>query len=533
MIALDILVGYSFGFIYLLIGLLIFNKFFQENTGALFSALLGAIFISWISLLSYILQINEIYTIIPILLLFCIFFIKDNLIKIYSKEISIYFYIHTIVYGIHVVNAYPGIWLAGGDWYSHLSKAIALHELSYSVDNIDRSPFYAAGSIFGMHFIDPYISFYSHSIAVGSAVILAILTNAKNRIGVLLIIISPFFLISLQNLWPKLALGGCLIGTLYFGFVQVNNSKKNFILLMMFFSAGVAYHRSFIFFSPLILLYLTRHNHWNFKFLSLSLLIAFCLFGFYETWNIYSHGISSIINANPVVTYSQDLSFWVKCWNKIDSVFIGSAAWFKFNDRLQTPLLEISKFLQNSYIFAICFVSNISGTIFGLSLIFLHHIRTVTARLLFLIQSNFYKKEFLLLLLSFILLIFVTPGIKHWGLLQASTPALVIAFYWFLGNFNLKLGDFRFAAYTHCFLGITPYLIINLGTNFILNSDNPNLTKLSNLLKKSDSDFITMQLNDFTNFAMNTPTIVPLFTIAVSIMMIFRLGKKLKLYGYQ
>lgn len=532
---LDFLAGWLFGPACFAITAFGLTAWANHQSGRWCAPLLGISLLSLVGLFEYICGIpagSLGLALIVISSLGAVFFYR-RMWNLWKEPLCLYLGIHTVVYSLMATIAFPGQWLAGGDWYVHLSKAIAIQQGALGPEHLDRPSLYAAGSLPLLVFISPLMAFTAHAAAAGSASLMTLfcpgLISAGERQGawrhqtqmVILVLISPFFLISLQNHWPKLVMCGCLVAMLSFALGAFRKASVNDLLFAaLWFCLGVGYHYGHIVYVPFVVWIAIRGwkffirqatlRHW----VALLLIPLICVFAF-EIWSIARFGLEVKVRANPLVVYDQDMNFFSRVWQNILSSVAGDQAWIRIYQMWTDSDAGPMKLAKAAYFSIAALIPWFSGTVLGWVLLtcplWSNHPRKWPGSF-----QDFFKSGMGMAFLgSSIFGLVLLQGVVHWGALQAGMPGLVMLAYWYLGKMDYSDCAYYRALALHLFFGLLPFLFFNLLVATIVELPLEFLESPRAELLASDGDLRTVQTLSLSTFGLSGYPWVHLLSISV------------------
>ena len=432
-----------------------------------------------------------------------------------------------LCFGLLSTVPFPGQWIAGGDWYVHLEKVITALDHSFGPHQIDRSPFYSLGAAPFFWYLPPLQAFMVHTATMGASTLLLFFFQddhsspldglGKNRgwIAMTILAPSPFFIISLQNMWPKLASGGCLLIMILMLFRPVSKvDREHLIMGWLVFWIGLAFHASHIIYGVLLFLLLWRTRKVIIGKLSLGLMLwliipPIVLIGLYEGWSLLRFGIEAKIASNPTMTYHTDSSFFVKIAQNILSTLVGDQAIIRTFDFWKTAFItgSASGYMEAIYFTAAASLPWLSGSMIGILIVLLPirsqlHLKALTSTPL----ASQLTIGFSFAIVSGLVL---AQGNSHWGLLQAVFPASILVLYWWITGIIQNQHQLRRLQLFAVALGALPFFLFSFCGLIILNVNVGPFPSMYEKLKSIDGDLMAVTANQFSTFASKGFPVVP------------------------
>ena len=353
----------------------------------------------------------------------------------------------------------------------------------------------------------------------------------------LVLIVSPFYLLHLVTVWPKFLFGGCLFVSHIEGIVYCRTAEwRRLVWAWLWFGMALASHEAAIIFLPTMLFCTGALLPWGtWRSLRANFVVAtVCLIltaGVYEVWATVFFGLSTRVARNPVISYrgSSDFhGFLVSYASHFIGHFVGVPwGWFSmFKNKLNVGN-QVLRILGSLYWWLSLWITLLASTIVGTLLPFLLSVPGTLQKLLIADSGRRAFKP--LLLLSFLLLAVHTllapmPITLVVGETQQGLVGLFIGLFYYLG---LRLVEGGFASRISRVLKITflfgtlPFVCFQLPVLLGLQLPTSYSALFRNLLLKSDADaqiFYDNHLTSLGSIAFPTGIIAILMLIGVLIL---------------
>ena len=232
-----------------------------------------------------------------------------------APELGTYALIYFFTLGVMCVIPFPGMWLMGGDWVQHYGMAAAVWERSFGAEHLARSPSFAAGAILCLPFHPSLEAYQIYVAATTAAAMLVLLAGARTpaalarrRWVIACIGLSAFYLVHLQNLWPKWLAAGFFVASILEALRYRRQSELRAALLAVFwFGVGIAAHESTALAVPFLFAAFGRPALDALRRQRAAWVagIALALFTFigWQIWTIAAFGLRERIAKNPAVLW--------------------------------------------------------------------------------------------------------------------------------------------------------------------------------------------------------------------------------------
>lgn len=509
------------------------------------SPLVGCIALSLTGTLVFILD-SDLLIIAQFALIFCgfFYFLKFLLDRNKLEESKYWIFLFGIIFLINLLVPFPGQLIAGGDWYVHLTKSTSLIDGTFGQGyaQLGRSPFYSWGSLAFIKLLGPLQGFTLYSDLVAASALICLLPPNLNAISpaqkrglwaiFLLILVSPFFITSLQNLWPKLAAAGAMIACTRFALSRI---KHSIVYSFTMLAVAIAYHESSAFYFPFVIgimldagalqirLILSLAGKPRALYLWLikkapeimAMMIGFFVFvGIIRIVQISRFGVDAIVSSNPLVTFARELSLPMKIGHNILSTAFGDQFFYRLSGMIQSCASFETACKQVPYLFLAAVIPWLGGSLMGILIlwapIFLrqHLVSTLRSLRLFF-NNNRYTAYGSLLVIAISLL--VTQGVVHWGLVQVSLVQLALLYFYEAGRFAVKVGAIRAISFLNASMGLLPFSIFCIFGGLIVVNPRGSLSSLRQSLITGDGDLRNMLSNGWnTLFVSSDGTIIAL-----------------------
>jgi hypothetical protein len=464
----------------------------------------------------------------------------------WRSAVAGYGLVYTLVFALHSTVAFPGAWLAGGDWYVHLAKALAISRGEFGPQNLDRSPFYAAGSVPLFLVLPPLQAFASHAAAVGAAASMTLLAPAARLMSckvqqagssasgwrsILLLLVSPFFLISLQNMWPKLAMAGALVAMLAcFYSHEEGPNAWDLLCGWIWLWAGIAFHTAHVFYVPLALILLWQHRRLLFRTASPvcwgGFFLVPLLFGIgYEAWSLCRFGLEAKINSNPLVTFGTELSFTGKIAQNAASILVGDQAPIRVIEMCKSNGSSWMGIGKTFYFTVAAFLPWLSGSVLGLLLTWLPAMSLLKSGDKRFIGGRVPRELLVGMGLALVAALLVLQGVSHWGALQAGLPGIVMVCYWLLGGWLQNQAVFTRTFWFSLGLGATIFVGFNAFVTVLVRAPVAMLEAPRAQLAATDGDLMAATGLGLNTFALSGFPWVTLIAIVAAVFLFKRLWR--------
>ena len=317
----------------LFFGPFVFSFVFRRPVASWMAPLVGCIILSLTGSLVFILNSDSLI-LVQFVLIACgfLYLLQSFVAQKNLKDCKYWALIFSLIFLINLLVPFPGQLIAGGDWYVHLTISTSLIDGTFGdgYAQLSRSPFYSWGSLAFIKLLGPLQGFTLYSDVVAASALICLLPSDINSISasqqkglcavVVLILVSPFFITSLQNLWPKLAAAGAIAASAR---LARFNIRFSILFASAMLAVAIAYHESSAFYFPLIigimldsgtlpisLIFALGRNpisllSWGIKKLPelFAVALSFLLFvGLVRFVQVSRFGVDAIVSSNPLVT---------------------------------------------------------------------------------------------------------------------------------------------------------------------------------------------------------------------------------------
>jgi hypothetical protein len=250
-----------------------------------------------------------------------------------APELGAYALIYSFTLGLLCVIPFPGMWLMGGDWIQHYGMASAVWERSFGVAHLARSPSFAAGAIVCLPFHPSLAAYQIYVAATTASAMLVLLVGASTRAAlarrrwaIACLALSAFYVVHLQNLWPKWLAAGFFVAAILEALRHRERGESGSALLASFwFGVGIAAHESTLLAVPFLfaafgraaLGALVRRRAVWMAGIALFLLT----FAGWQVWTVAAFGMRERVAQNPAVSWHDGRALPVKvAINAVDHV---------------------------------------------------------------------------------------------------------------------------------------------------------------------------------------------------------------------
>ncbi len=233
-----------------------------------------------------------------------------------APELGAFALVYFFTLGVMCVIPFPGMWLMGGDWIQHYGMATAVWERSFGVASLARSPSFAAGSIVCLPFHPSLAAYQIYVAATTAGAMLVLLSGARTpaararrRWVIACIGLSAFYVVHLQNLWPKWLAAGFFVAAILEAHRHRERGELGAALLAIFwFGVGIAAHESTALAFPFLLAafgrpalvgLLRQRRVWL-----AGTAIVLATFAGWQTWTLVTFGLHERVAQNPSVTWN-------------------------------------------------------------------------------------------------------------------------------------------------------------------------------------------------------------------------------------
>ncbi len=254
------------------------------------------------------------FGLLGVVVVFAIYY-RDEL-PFRAPELGAYALIYFFTLGVMCVIPFPGMWLMGGDWLEHYGMASAVWERSFGVAHLARSPSYAAGAIVCLPFHPSLAAYQVYVAATTAAAMLVLLSGARTpaalarrRWAIACIALSAFYLVHLQNLWPKWLAAGFFVASILEALRHRTRGKLSAALLAIFwFGVGIAAHESTLFALPFLVAafgrpalgaLLRQRVAWV-----AGIALVLITFAGWQVWTVATFGLHERIARHPAVAWN-------------------------------------------------------------------------------------------------------------------------------------------------------------------------------------------------------------------------------------
>lgn len=241
-----------------------------------------------------------------------------------GPELGVYALVHAFTLGLMLIVPFPGMWLMGGDWLEHYRMAEAVWTQPFQVALFPRSPSFAAGSLVCLPFRPSLATYQIYVAATTAAALLVLLAGARTpaararrRWAIACLALSAFYVVHLQNLWPKWLAAGFFVAAILEAARHRERGEFGSALLAIFwFGMGVAVHEATVLVFPFLLVALGRPALTALVRRRVAWLIACALllvtFGGWQAWSLAQVGWRERVARHPVVTWHDGRSLPAK-----------------------------------------------------------------------------------------------------------------------------------------------------------------------------------------------------------------------------
>ena len=511
--------------------------------------MIGCVMLSLTGSLVFILS-SDFLILIQLALIACGFFclLQAFLSRKILEEYKNWVLIFSFVFLINLLVPFPGQLIAGGDWYVHLTMSTSLIDGTFGEGyaQLSRSPFFSWGSLAFIKLLGPLQGFSLYSSVVATSTLICLLPSGLNNISasqkkglcavVLLILVSPFFITSLQNLWPKLAAAGAIAASARLARLKFRFSIPSAFCLL---AIAIAYHESSVFYFPLVigimldsgalqtsLIFVLARNP---GFLLsrvikkmpelIAVSFSFLIFvGFIRLVQISRFGADAIVSSNPLVTFATDLSIPMKIYQNILSTVFGDQFFYRLAEMSGSCSAYLAACMQIPYLFFAAFIPWLGGSFVGILFLWTplasrKHLRCTLDGLCGLYGRNPFTVGGSLLVIAISLL--VTQGAIHWGLVQVSLVQLALLFFYEAGRFALKVGAMKNILLLNVLFGLFPFSLFSIIGGIIVINPRGSFGSLKEALITGDGDLRNMLSNQWATLFLSSDGLVLLLAIPI------------------
>lgn len=234
-----------------------------------------------------------------------------------APELGIYALTYLFTLGVMCIVPFPGMWLMGGDWMQHYGMAEAVWERAFGAGHLARSPAYAAGAIVCLPFRPGLAAYQVYVAATTAAAMMVLVVGARTRAAlarrrwaIACLALSAFYIVHLQNLWPKWLAAGLFVAAILEALRHRERGELSAALLaLVWFGAGVAVHESTAFAFVFLLVAFGRpalaalcrmRGMW-----AAAIAIGLLTFAGWQVWTLAAHGLSARIAEHPIRTWHE------------------------------------------------------------------------------------------------------------------------------------------------------------------------------------------------------------------------------------
>lgn len=539
----------------LCVGPFILSFVFGWSGKSWMAPLMGCIMLSIAGLIVFILNADILISAQLALIACGLFFLLHTFMA--RKKCEEYRYwtlIFSLVFLINLMVPFPGQLIAGGDWYVHLTKSTSLIDGTFGEGyaQLGRSPFYSWGSLAFIKLLGPLQGFTVYSDVVAASTLICILPSDFNAVSasqkkglcvvLLLILISPFFITSLQNLWPKLAAAGAIAASARLARLNSSFSCSSAFAML---AVAIAYHESSIFYFPFIIgimldsgtlqisLIVTLSKKpvsllsWVIKKMPEILVIAFSfvLFvGLVRFVQISRFGVDAIVSSNPLVTFARDISIPMRIYQNTLSTLFGDQFFYRLSDMSVSCYSSAVACVQMPYLFLAAVIPWLGGSLAGILLLwsplaFREYQRYTLGGFRSICQKNSFTVGGSLFVVLLSLL--VAQGGIHWGLIQVSLVQLALLYFYEAGRFAVRVGAMKKILLLNFFIGLLPFVIFSIAGGLIVINPRNLLGSLKNALISGDGDLRNMLSNNWNTFFVSSNGLVLIFTLPILALLLY------------
>jgi hypothetical protein len=293
-----------------------------------------------------------------------------------APELGVYALVHAFTLGLMSIVPFPGMWLMGGDWLEHYRMASAVWTQSFAVAEFPRSPSFAAGAILCLPFRPSLAADQIYVAATTAAAMLVLLAGAstpaaraRRRWAIACLALSAFYVVHLQNLWPKWLAAGFFVAAILEALRHRERGDFAAAALAIFwFGVGVAAHEATALAAPFLLVAFGRpalaalarqRTVWL-----VGCLLALLTFGAWQTWTLVQLGWRERFARHPAATWHDGRPLPAKVAINAADHFVGLLApdlRARWTDPQATR--SVGEIAQHSYYTAIALHSWMAATL--------------------------------------------------------------------------------------------------------------------------------------------------------------------------
>jgi hypothetical protein len=324
------------------------------------------------------------------------------------------------------------------------------------------------------------------------------------------LLVSPFFLVHLQNLWPKFVAGGCVLLAVREAMVLSKSPSHNSLLTGLFWLfAGVAFHESTILYLPMFMLLCGWRTlvklAVSWKIWLEVFLIAMILVGSFQIWTLAKFGLNSRIKQNPALTYDQGLTLPKKMTLNAVGTLFGFLPADLEKRWSATTGAPPSKRAETAVYTVIAVVSCLASTLLGIHLACVWLFWRRFKNLLFCSGSSGFHTAFwwgsAIAFIGYCFLLGMSPryGAAQGGLTQWS---LIFMYFYFVHIPGvLEVSAARRLFVISGLFGLLPFVVINCAMTMALYTPSIGTPAFMEKLAKLDGDFYCFYYNKLQNLA--------------------------------
>lgn len=432
--------------------------------------------------------------------------------------------------------AFPGLGLWSGDWFYYYTAGESLRTHFLTEQLLERTPIFP-GVASPLWLFGSSLAVYQIAAAVVASSVLLALNHAavvfgKKPLTILsfaYVLLSPFFLLHLAQMWPKFFAGGAI----FLSFLEAiryrrTRSPDAIVWSAIWLGFSISAHHSSVIYAFLmgaILLQRPPRRSEIGRFL-LFAAIAAALVLPYELWVIHQYGFGERVAHNPTLTY-REAPIFSTAWRGWITSLVGNPV---------QPLMEVWRsgghnghvvnyegwfgFLAKGYFSLCAWITLLAGSLVGIFLpvpIAMRGRMKKSVRGLFVAE----KPAMVAVGLIYVMHSFLLPYVSPWGDAQCGLTGLALmGVTWFLFQLDTlrrTAEALRLTAIT----GFLPYLMMNLPVLAAYCITSPLSANLVAMLQRQDGDALIMAENRLRSFA--TATFPWGFLVALGLIFLVRL----------
>jgi hypothetical protein len=419
-----------------------------------------------------------------------------------TPELRTFYLVYFFTLGVLCVLPFPGMWLMGGDWMQHYGAAAAVWDRMFGVGQIASCPSFAAGAIVCLPFHPSLAALEIYVAATTAASLLVLLQGARSpaelarrRWAIGCVCLSAFYLVHLQNLWPKWLAAGFFVAAILEALRhRTRGDLASALLAIFWFGISIAVHASSLLLTPFLVVALgwpairalaRQRIVWA---AGSALLLLTC--GGWQVWTLAIYGMKQGAVQLPIVMGNDGRTIPARMAYNLADLLVGLLP-PDFRNRWSGAGLH--SVLEETHYTAIALSSWMAATlltIFGPMLWLLRDEVRLWWRSA--VRSGESRPWSGALVLSLLLNCVVISAPPRYGAAQIGfAPVCLLGLMLLFTRVFAHAPAVRLArlARWHLFTGLLPYALLSLGVLLALHSPHGNREAVVESLAVSDSDW--------------------------------------------